>query len=230
MAASSQDGGMQAAIEQVAAGYAGAGRSVQGYVRGKLRWDPVFAQLAARAPFPSPVVDLGCGQAILIALLARMQPDLEAVGIEWDDRKLAAGIEGTRELAGVRIVRGDVRNAPIPEAATIFIVDVLHYLQPDEQIDLLRRAVQALRPGGCLILRDVDGSAGVRAWINRWQERVNRLFGVHQGDTLRFRTSAEMQQALQELGMTTQVEQSSGRLPLSNVLITARRQGAGNLR
>lgn len=121
-------------------------------------------------------------------------------------------------------MRGDVREAPIPEAATIFIIDVLHYLQPDEQSDLLRRAVQSLRPGGNLIVRDVDGSAGVRAWINRWQERVNRLFGVHQGETLKFRSAAEIERALQELGMTTQVQQSSGRLPLSNVLITARRE------
>lgn len=219
-------GGWQAAIEQVAAGYAKAGRSAQGYVRGKLRWDPVFAQLAARVPFPCPVVDLGCGQAILLALLARLQPGVEAVGIEWDDRKLAAGSEGTSGLAGVTLVRGDVRDASIPEATTIFIIDVLHYLQPDEQSDLLRRAVRSLRPGGCLIVRDVDASAGVRAWINRWQERVNKLFGVHQGETLRFRTAAELERALQELGLDTKIEQSSGRLPLSNVLVTARRPEA----
>ena len=210
-------------VDDIALRFAPCGRSVQGYVRGKLRWDPVFRQLAARVPFPTPCVDLGCGQGILLALIARLQTGLTGVGIEWDDRKLAAAADGTRGLEGIDVVRGDVRETCVPRAGTVFLIDVLHYLEPQEQSAVLERAARALVPGGLLIVRDVDTSAGVRAWINRMQERVNRVFGAHWGDTLEFSSAAATVERLRALGLEVSVEPSSGNLPLSNVLITARR-------
>jgi SAM-dependent methyltransferase len=213
------------AMRDAHARYAGLSRSVQGYVRGKLSWDPVYRQLAMLAPFPEPVLDLGCGNGLLLVLLATLQPGLQAIGVDWDDSRLGQARSATESLQSVRIECGDVRDLPIPASGTIFLVDVLHYLEPGAQDEVLRRSAGALSAQGRLYVRDVDRTTELRSVINRWQERVGRAIGLHKARGLHFRASSELTSVLSQLGMEVSTAPSWGRLPLSNRLIEARHKG-----
>ena len=60
------------AVEKASRAFAGHARFAWKYSRAKLRHDPVYRQLAERAPFQEPVVDLGCGRGqteLLFAVL-----------------------------------------------------------------------------------------------------------------------------------------------------------------
>lgn len=214
------------AMRAAASCYGAAPRSVQGYVRGKFSWDPVYRQIAHCAPFPSPIIDAGCGQGQLMVLLATLQPGLEGLGLDWDAGKLEGARAGTAGLTGFRIEQADLHEYSFQPAGTIFLIDVLHYLAPDAQDAVLQRAVAALLPGGRLYLRDVDRTTGLRSLINRWQEQVGRLFGLHKGQGLHFRPVSELTAVLTGLGLEVSDVPSWGRLPLSNRLVEARKPSA----
>ncbi|MBI5536542.1 MAG: class I SAM-dependent methyltransferase [Deltaproteobacteria bacterium] len=213
------------AMRDAAARYGADSRSVQGYVRGKLAWDPVYRQLAARAPFPEPVFDLGCGNGLLLVLLATVQPGLRAIGVDWDDARVRQATSATRTLDSIRIERGDVRDLEIPLSGTIFLVDVLHYLEPGDQDRVLQRAAAALSAEGRLYVRDVDRTTGLRSLINRSQEVIGRALGLHKGTGLHFRATGELVGVLSQLGLETSIVPSWGKLPLSNRLIEAWKKG-----
>jgi SAM-dependent methyltransferase len=60
-----------------------------------------------------------------------------------------------------QITVGDLREVAIRGADVIVILDVLHYLEPAAQDDLLDRIRRALRPRGRLLARVCDGTAGM---------------------------------------------------------------------
>jgi len=132
------------------------------FARGKLRHDPVFRAIVAHGLVPdgARLVDLGCGQGVLPALPRRCACLLRArrvanrlaaaaparVGARRDLRRraIAAARVALRERATVRV--GNVRDAEIPQCEVITILDVLHYLPPDDQASVLARCAAGSSP------------------------------------------------------------------------------------
>ncbi|MBU1429896.1 DUF2062 domain-containing protein [Myxococcota bacterium] len=210
---------IQAAMDRVADRYRPQGRFVFGYIQGKLKHDPVYRQLAQRLPMPSPVVDLGCGRGQTLLLLSALDPTLEGIGIDWDPNKLRRALRADDRL---RVEAGDLRHTPIPRAGTLLMIDVLHYHDAPSQRALLRRAVEALAPGGRLLIRDVDAAAGWRARVNILQERIGQAVGFNRGATLCFLPASEIIAALEGWGLRVTMMDCWGGTPLANVLIEAR--------
>ncbi len=210
-------------FREIAARYLPHGRFDGRYVHGKLAYDPVHRQLAAAGPLPSPVLDVGCGRGQTLLLLALDRPGVTGVGLDWDDRKLAVARRAAAGIAGVRFERQDVRDAPYPSAATILLIDVLHYNPVEVQDRMLARAARALTAGGVLYVREIDAAAGWRARVNRWQERIGCAGGLNRGGTLAFRPIAEIRAVLLAEGLVVTTVPSAGGVPLSNVLLAARR-------
>jgi uncharacterized protein (DUF2062 family)/SAM-dependent methyltransferase len=215
-------------IDAVAARYRPQGPFVRRYVRGKLELDPVTRQLAARAPFPPPLVDLGCGRGQTVILLALLQPGLPQLALDWDERKLASARQAVAGLDGIRVEAVDVRDAPVPRAGTILLIDVLHYNPPAVQDRMLRRAAAALVPGGVLYVREADADASWRMYVTHWQERIGGWLRMNRGATLCFRPARELMEILRAAGLQVSVVPSREGLPFSNVLIEARRLRSGN--
>ncbi len=213
-------------LARAAAAYRGLGRFNEGYVRGKLGMDPVFRQLVALAPLPSPVLDVGCGRGQTLVLLAQLQPGLDGLGLDWDAPKIDLARKAAAPGPGLRFEAADMRDADLAEAGTVLLLDVLHYNPVPQQDELLRRAARALRPGGVLLVRELDAARSVRAAINRWQERMGRLVRLNRGATLCFRPASELVAVLRVEGLDVSVVPSYGELPLANVLIEARKPAA----
>ncbi|MFT7484229.1 MAG: SAM-dependent methyltransferase [Candidatus Paceibacteria bacterium] len=203
--------------------YAPLGRMTHGYVRGKLLHDPVYQQLAQRGPFAGPLCDLGCGRGQTTLLLSKLQPELEGVGFDWDESKLSlarAAAKGA-QAGRLRYVPGDLQSLDVPPSGTILMLDVLHYNPIEIQDQMLRRAAEALLPGGRLFLREVDANGSLRARINQWQERLGCWLRLNRGATLSFRSIAEIEEVLQGHGLKTRSHGSFAGTPLANVLIEA---------
>jgi uncharacterized protein (DUF2062 family) len=207
----------QAAIERTVARYARARRADRYYVASKLVSDPVLEQISSLEGDFGRVVDVACGRGQLGLALLELGRARSLVGFDLDPRKIetaqtAAGADACFEVA-------DARQATIPEADSLLLIDVLHYLEPAERQRLLGRAAASVSPGGRLLLRELDAGRGRRAWPAMLAEKLARRSGVNRGATLSFVGIDEILRELAALGLRCKLDRGS----LSNVLIVAER-------
>jgi SAM-dependent methyltransferase len=219
-------------IEPAARRYRPAGRFAEGFVRGKLRHDPVYAELLARPhwlPEAGLLLDLGCGRGILGSLLATARemgrlarPELRYAGVEL--RRADAAAARLALGADADIVTGDLCALPFPECQAVVLLDVLLYLGAAEQEAVLERAAAALGPSGVLLMREADAGAGRRFLATRAAERLCALARGQGRQRYHYRSAAEWRARLEALGFAVETAPMSEGTPFANVLFLARRQ------
>ncbi|MGX2039273.1 methyltransferase domain-containing protein [Methylocaldum sp. MU1018] len=218
-------------VENTARRYRAAGRFSEGFVRGKLRHDPVYAHLLSNPdwiPRAGSVLDLGCGRGILMSLLSEARKlalipavDRRLKGIELRPQDAAAArlsLDGEAEIAVA-----DVRTAPLPDCGAVVLLDVLLYLAAEEQEALLQRVADALPAGGMLIMREADAGSGLRFRATRAAERLRALARGHFRQRYHYRGETEWRSLLEALGFSVETVPMSQGTPFANVLFVARR-------
>jgi 2-polyprenyl-3-methyl-5-hydroxy-6-metoxy-1,4-benzoquinol methylase/uncharacterized protein (DUF2062 family) len=206
------------AVRRTQARYASARPADRYYVAGKLAFDPVARLLAELPGSFGRVLDLGCGRGQLSLLLLELQKASHVSGIDADARKVE-----TARMAGpeAEFRVGEVTAGALPEADTVLLIDVLHYLPPAEQDALLRSASRALSPGGRLLVREVDAEPSARSATTRALEWLARKTGVNRGRATAYRPARELIEVLEAAGQPCSLQGASARTPFANVLIVA---------
>ncbi len=238
MTAANPDDEWRALVDAASAPYRRAGRFAWHFARGKLARDPVFRHLLETGLIAprARVLDIGCGQGLLASLL-RSAGEFERSGRwpqAWDPAPVAAQVAGIelmpRETARARaalgehaaFICGDMRTTTFPPADTVVMLDVLHYIAPAEQDDVLARARRALPAGGTLLLRVADASAARRFRLARWVDRLVTI-ARGRGRVPQFgRTLAAWATQLESLGLEVRSEPMSRGTPFANVLLVGR--------
>jgi SAM-dependent methyltransferase len=221
--------------------YRPAGKFAWHFARGKLRHDPFYFSVLRRGMLPDAgrLFDVGCGQGLLLALLTAAHQEfqlgrwpldwpapprhLEMRGIELERRRVEIARQALERLGASADLRcEDVREADFPKSSVIAIIDVLLYLDPDAQHLVLKKAVDALRPNGLLILREADRRAGWRFQMTCWSERLLQATRGRFRQQLYYRAAGEWRALLEELGLVTHVQPMSAGTPFANMLFVGR--------
>ncbi len=150
--------------------------------------------LCDRLPADSSVLDLGCGEGILTNTLAAHRPDCRFLGIDLDQSRLAIAKRNAAPNATFQV--GDIFDLELEDKADAAILnDVVHHHSYSSQGRLLVKAMNCLKPGGLLILKEVD----IR---DRMDHRMTEFFDrrLYPDDQLSFRTLADWQLLLRRLG------------------------------
>jgi uncharacterized protein (DUF2062 family) len=127
--------------------------------RARLRSDLIYRRIASAGFVPDgTVIDMACGRGLALSVLASTNEPRTLLGIESHPRRAAIATRALDARAGVVI--GDAARMPLPPADAVMVFDVLGSLPFEAQQTLIRAAVRVLRPGGVLVVRDVDASAG----------------------------------------------------------------------
>jgi SAM-dependent methyltransferase len=217
--------------------YRNAGRFAYYFARGKLRADPVYRSilelglLSGRAK----VLDLGCGQGLLTAWLRAAEgcyrrgtwprawpPAPQALstrGIEL----MARDVARARSALGsaVEVSQADIRSAAFGSVDAVVILDVLHYMPPQAQIDVLQRVRAALPREGLLLLRVGDAGAGLRFRYGQWSDKLVMLLRGHAFVAQYCRSVAQWKAVLSECGFVCEARPMSQGTPFANVLLVA---------
>jgi SAM-dependent methyltransferase len=218
--------------------YRAAGKYAYHYARGKLAHDPVFEAILARGLLTrrARVLDLGCGQGLLAALLVAARGAWTSG--DWPDHwppppqpSIIRGVElvaryaerAHRALAcRAEFVTGDVRRVEFGSADGIVILDVMHYLEYADQRGILERAHKALSGGGILLLRVGDAAGGMRFILGKWLDQMVLLVSGRGLKTLHCRSLAAWRDVLSSTGFESETVPMSSGTPFANVLIIAK--------
>ncbi len=235
---------MQAAVIKhriaaaAAARYQLSGRFAYHFAKGKLGHDPIFVAILAHALIPSRsrILDLGCGQGLLAAwLIAAAQyrqsnewcpewpePPNEWIyrGIEIMPKEVTRAKNALMQKASVEC--DDIRSAVFGDADVVVILDVLHYMNIDSQVSVLRQARAALPASGALLLRVGDASAGWRFRFSQWVDQSVLLSRGHGWVRLHCRSIEGWMKLLEKLGFTSTAVPLIDGTPFANVLLVAR--------
>jgi 2-polyprenyl-3-methyl-5-hydroxy-6-metoxy-1,4-benzoquinol methylase len=232
----------KALLDQVTAPYRLLGNFAWRFARGKLGGDPAFAGLLQRGLIPSHarILDLGCGRGLLAALLCGLDTHpflsqdwpagwapaprgVSVRGIELMSRDVECARQALAYLGQrVEFVQGDMCLTDFGRADTVVIMDVLHYVSHTAQDDVLRRVRTALVPGGTLLLRIGNASAGLPFLIGKWVDMIVNFMRGNRRSRLYCRPLHDWQQSLTGLGFEVQTLPMHEGTLFANVLLVAR--------
>ena len=116
---------------------------------------------------------------------------------------------------------GDIRTVALPPAGLILILDVLQYLDAQEQGALLIRCASALTPGGLLLFRTHDRERGLQSKVTMaFDHLIFRL--SHVGRPPVMLHAGRYRSMLVEAGLQVE-ERRLNRPPLAHRVFIARR-------
>jgi cyclopropane fatty-acyl-phospholipid synthase-like methyltransferase len=217
--------------------YRSAGRFAYYFARGKLRADPVYRAILELGLLlgRARVLDLGCGQGLLAAWLRAAEhcyengswppawppapTALSTRGIEM----MARDVERARSALGAssEVSQADIRDTAFGTVDAVVILDVLHYMTPQAQLEVLRRVHAALPPRGLLLLRIGDAGGGLRFRYGQWSDQLVMLLRGHSMAGQHCRSVAQWHVVLRECGFDSEAKPMSRGTPFANVLLIA---------
>lgn len=210
------------------------------FARGKLRGDPLYRTMLASGHLTSgeTLVDVGCGSGITLALLAeaalssrecRWPRDLPAaptferlVGIELRPRVARIARRALGDVA--TIVEGDAVRVAAEAADSVLFFDVLHMIPYEAQEQLLASMSDRLSPGGVILIREADASAGWRFFAVRTGNRLKSLLFGRWRQRFHFRTADAWRELFERLGLNVTASGTGDGTPFANVLFALRRR------
>jgi uncharacterized protein (DUF2062 family) len=204
------------------------------FARGKLRGDPLYRAAVCGAILPSggTLVDVGCGQGLTLALLAEARrafregwwpagpppPEFDRmIGIETRPR--VAKVARFALAADAQIVEADARTWESPPCRVMLFFDVLHMMPAASQEELIAASAARLEPGGVMLVREADASAGWRFTAVRLGNRFKALaFGAWR-QPFHFRTAEDWVRLFASHGLLAEVRPMGEGTPFGNVLL-----------
>jgi len=226
----------QGLAKDAAVRYKPAGRFAYHFAFSKLTRDPAFAHIVLNGLLVPArrILDLGCGQGLLAALIlaARdhrdawpsdlpLPPDPVAYqGVDVHGRDIERARRAVDGIA--RFECADIRSTAFGEADTVVLLDVLHYFNFHTQNDLLRRARTALDGVGTVLLRVADESPSLRHRCSMGIDRTVMALRRQRIHRLHCRPLSAWIRTLEALDFDVTATPLPSGVPFTNVLIVAR--------
>jgi len=169
-------------------------------------WLTPYQRMADELPLEGKILDVGCGHGLLSILLAAESPKRNVIALDHDTPRIELALSASQDLPNLHSRSGSVTD-PLSPAEHLFydgisIIDTMHYFDQPTQESILRLQWERLKPGGILVMREVEPGNG---FISRWN-RFYENFATRSGFTksreasLHFRPPKDWQKLLCQIG------------------------------
>lgn len=199
---------------------------LHGYAKGKTRWDPAYPAVAQiLRSSPHPLLDIGCGIGLLAAYLREEGLTQPIFGIEPDAKKVASALESVLpRYHGLSFTTGDARSLEA-FSGDVVLLDILHYLAPDEQQSVLLSVAERLAPDGIALIRTTFRDRSWRYYATLLEEGIVRATGWIRGGRCHFPTRCEVESAFPSPRFAVTSRPMWGHTPFNSHLVEVRRIG-----
>jgi SAM-dependent methyltransferase len=172
-------------------------------------------------PGSGDVLDVGCGFGLFSLYYAQLLPALHLHGLDRDARRIgiARRAAGRLGLGNVEYTVADARDFRArAEHAGAYMLDIVHHLPPETVEPFLGELHKALRPGACLVVKDVDTRPAYKRWFTHALDRV-----VSPGSPPHYWPAEALQAALEQVGFRVYRHLMVDFLPYPHVLYVCRK-------
>jgi SAM-dependent methyltransferase len=158
---------------------------------------PIAAEFAG---FTGTVLSLGSGLSMLERYLVELEPGLSFEGIDLDPVKVELIARTRHSSPRVSLRQGDATR--LDEVAdgsrydAVLICDAMHHFPAEVHADVLTSVAGVVRPGGVVVVKDLDAGP---AWKFHWNRVHDRL--VAGPEPIHCRPPAEMAGLLEAAGL-----------------------------
>jgi len=190
------------------------------YARFVIMRQKLLAMMNLILPDEGRILDVGCGFGLFSAYFALMCPGRRLVGVDPSARR----VEMARSVATRLELANEYRHGTVATASlrgpfdAIFMLDVLHHVPPDSQLELLTDLHRLLAPGGVMLIKDVTTDQPLKLKFTELLDRVMVGFD----EPLAYRHHHDWSRLLAGLGMRTRIVRVPDVLPYPHVVIVAR--------
>jgi 2-polyprenyl-3-methyl-5-hydroxy-6-metoxy-1,4-benzoquinol methylase len=162
--------------------------------------------MAAHLPTQGRILDLGCGHGLLALRAILQNPSRQVLGLDHDQERIRVAKAATVDLSNLNFKVGtfpgltsatpqdpEVIQALAQGFHGIAIIDAMHYFNYPAQAQILKAAFDHLKPGGILLIREVEPHSGIISSWNRLYEKIATGIGFTQSQNsqLYFRSKLE---------------------------------------
>lgn len=193
-----------------------------------IRWASCpFGPVLAALPPEGDVLDYGCGHGVLSFALAASR-GRSVLGVDIDHAKIDVAARVAKARAAMHppeFATIDVGDVPEGRWDGIAVVDVLYLVEPAAQRLILHELAERLRPGGTLVVKEMDTRPAAKAAWMRLQERVSvGALSITKGSSLSFTDAAFLGEAMTMAGLDVTVRRIDRRYPHPHVLLVGKRR------
>ena len=150
------------------------GPELEWYLRIKLLFEKNYQVFHHHLPKKGKFLDIGCGYGFLTYLLNFSSPERQIIGIDHDEEKIKTASNCFDKSESVNFYFTNVLAYNFEYYDAIIMCDLLHYLQPTDQLKLLEKCFHHLLPNGTIIIR--DGNTDLKKRHNRTM--VTEFFSI----------------------------------------------------
>lgn len=135
------------------------GPVVEWYMKIKTKLENNYQVFHELVPLRGNILDIGCGYGFMAYMLHFTSRHRQITGIDYDEEKIEIANHCFSKTAALAFAHADVLHFGFEKYDAIIMADILHYLQPDEQKQIIEKCIDHLGPDGVLIIRDGDSDA-----------------------------------------------------------------------
>lgn len=175
------------------------------HVATRLRTCPI-REVVNTLPSEGCLLDIGCGHGIVSLLAALSRPRLRVVGLDLDERKIAAARAASDRLGTsdrVEFAVGDATaTLPAADVSAVVCVDVLYLLGESAAAEATRTMSSVVGPGGVVVIKEMGELPRWKARWNQVQEfTALRVFRYTLGTTVGAIPASQIRSALEHSGL-----------------------------
>lgn len=105
------------------------------------------------------IFDIGCGSGMFLSLCAELLSPIKLGGVDINDKLISntrSILSGYNIPLDVKRYDGNTIPKEIYDYDVVTIIDVLHHIPKNRQIEFLRNLIKYLRKGTKIIIKDID--------------------------------------------------------------------------
>ncbi len=196
------------------------------YSKSKLRTDPVYeATFAVLRDYPNfPLLDVGCGIGLLEFYLRERGWTAPITGLDLDVGKIkVASAIAEAHYENIRFELGHAEIELPGVYGNVVLLDLLQYLNPGDQEEVLRQASASVAPGAVLVIRNGLKNSSARGLVSKLADRFGYLTSWMASSVHEYPTEEFIRSTVGAEGLEGQVRPLWGNTPFNNYLMVFRR-------